>query len=57
MTPHPSNPNSAGPVTPGPALPGSDDEALIQALRNLWPLLNKPSRTTAIRIVNTIRKG
>lgn len=40
----------------GPVLTGSDDEVLVQALRNLWPLLDKPSRTTALAIVNTVQK-
>jgi hypothetical protein len=38
----------AGPQ--GPALTGTDDEVLIQALRNLWPILDKASRAKAIRI-------
>jgi hypothetical protein len=43
----------AGPAT-GPALTGSDTEALTQALRNLWPILDEPSRKKAIDIVNTM---
>jgi hypothetical protein len=38
-------------VTAGPkglALTGTDDEALAQALRNLWPILSKTGRQTAI---------
>lgn len=34
----------------GPALGGSDDDALIDAMRNLWPLLSPESRREAIRI-------
>ena len=37
---------AAGPN--GPALTGTDDEALAQALRNLWPILSKTGRQTAI---------
>ena len=36
----------AGPQ--GPALAGSDDDALVQALRNLWPILSVDGRQTAI---------
>lgn len=36
----------AGPQ--GPALTGTDEETLRQALRNLWPILSKDSRQTAI---------
>lgn len=42
----------AGPVNAGPALTGSDDDALVQALRNLWPILSDNGRTQAI---NTVR--
>lgn len=37
---------TAGPQ--GPALTGTDDEALAQALRNIWPILSKTGRQTAI---------
>jgi len=37
---------TAGPQ--GPALTGTDDEALLQALRNLWPILSRDGRQTAI---------
>jgi hypothetical protein len=37
---------TAGPQ--GPALTGTDDEAHLQALRNLWPLLSKAGRQQAI---------
>lgn len=36
----------AGPQ--GPALTGTEDEALTQALRNLWPILSADGRQTAI---------
>jgi hypothetical protein len=45
MTPHRSDTRRAGPQ--GPALPGTDDEALLQALRNLWPILSPAGRATA----------
>lgn len=54
---HPSDSvREAGPAT-GPALTGTEDEALLQALRNLWPILDKPSRTRATKIAKTIQKG
>jgi hypothetical protein len=39
---------TAGSATAGPALTGTDGEALAQALRNLWPILSKDGRQTAI---------
>ncbi len=44
-----------GSAPAGPALAGSEDEALIQALRHLWPILDKPSRKKAMHIANTIQ--
>lgn len=41
--------------TTGPALTGSHDEALLQALRNLWPILSPTGRQQAIDTVTTIR--
>ena len=35
----------AGPQ--GPALPGTDDQSLLQALRNLWPILSPAGRRQA----------
>lgn len=35
----------AGPQ--GPALPGTDGQALLQALRNLWPILSPTGRRQA----------
>lgn len=43
---------AAGPQ--GPALTGTEDEALRQALRNLWPILSAEGRATAIDTVNSI---
>ena len=43
---------AAGPQ--GPALTGSEDEALRQALRNLWPILSAEGRQTAIDTVKGI---
>jgi hypothetical protein len=43
---------TAGPH--GPALTGTDDEALAQALRNLWPILSKTGRQTAIGVAKEI---
>jgi hypothetical protein len=41
----------------GPALTGTDDEALLQALRNLWPILSPNGRATATTTANTIKNG
>ena len=43
---------TAGPH--GPALTGTDDEALAQALRNLWPILSKTGRQNAIDVATRI---
>lgn len=43
----------AGPQ--GPALTGTDDEALLDALRNIWPMLSPTGRQQAMDAVNTIR--
>lgn len=43
----------AGPQ--GPALTGTEDEALRQALRNLWPILSADGRQTAIDTAKGIR--
>ena len=43
---------TAGPQ--GPALTGTDDEALTQALRNVWPILSAAGRQTAIDTVKGI---
>lgn len=51
-----SNRAEAGSAAADPALTGTEDEVLVQALRNLWPLLDKPSRATALGIVKTIQK-
>lgn len=37
-----------GPAPSGPTLGGTDDEALLQALRNLWPILSAQGRQTAV---------
>ncbi len=41
----------------GPALTGTQDEALLQALRNLWPILSPTGRATATATANTIKNG
>jgi hypothetical protein len=43
----------AGPT--GPALTGTDDEAHLQALRNLWPILSRAGRLEAINTAKEIR--
>jgi hypothetical protein len=37
------------------ALGGTEDEALLQALRNLWPIIGSTGRRQAIRIANRIK--
>jgi hypothetical protein len=44
---------TAGPQ--GPALTGTDDEALAQALRNLWPILSPDGRTHATKTAHDIK--
>ena len=44
---------TAGPQ--GPALTGTDDEALLQALRNVWPILSAGGRQTAIETAKEIQ--
>lgn len=43
----------AGPQ--GPALAGADDEELLQAMRNLWPLLSPTGRKQAIETAKRIK--
>ena len=43
----------AGSATADPAIGGTDDEALAQAMRNLWPILSKTGRQTAIDVAKT----
>lgn len=42
----------AGPQ--GPALTGTDDQALLQAMRNLWPILSPAGRQEAKRTAEGI---
>jgi hypothetical protein len=44
----------AGSATAEPALMGTDSEALTQALRNLWPILSRDGRQTAIDVAKGI---
>lgn len=53
-TQHPSD-LGAGPATAGSALVGSEDEALLQALRNLWPILSPLGRRQAVNTANGIQ--
>lgn len=41
-----------GSAPAGPTLPGTDDEALLQALRNVWPILSLHSRRQATNTAN-----
>lgn len=47
-------PLEAGPQ--GPALTGTEDEALLQALRNLWPILSADGRRTAMDTAKEIQR-
>ena len=38
----------------GPALTGTEDEVLLEALRNVWPILSPDGRRTAINTAHTI---
>ena len=53
MSPRSNKPVEAGPQ--GPALTGTDDDALLQALRNLWPILSPDGRRQAINTATTIK--
>jgi hypothetical protein len=52
-----TNPRSdspgAGPH--GPALTGTHNEILLQALRNLWPILGAAGRAEATRIAKEVK--
>lgn len=49
------NPTVVGPADAGPTLTGSDNNALLQALRNLWPILGATGRAQAIETADSIR--
>jgi len=46
---------TAGPQ--GPALTGTDNEVLLQALRNLWPILSPAGRAEATTTAKSIKNG
>jgi len=46
---------TAGPQ--GPALTGSGDDALLQAMRNLWPILSPAGRRQATTTAEKIKGG
>ena len=48
------NTKKAGSAHAGPALDGTDDEALLTAMRNLWPILSPEGRQTAIQTAHQI---
>jgi hypothetical protein len=50
-----SDTRGAGPN--GPALTGTHNEILLQALRNLWPILGPAGRETATRTADSIKNG
>lgn len=52
-TRRPSDHVEAGPR--GPALTGSDDDALLEAMRNLWPILSPAGRRQAITTAERIK--
>lgn len=45
----PQEMGKVGSATAGPPLTGSEDEALLQAMRNLWPLLSTVGRKQAAK--------
>jgi hypothetical protein len=49
-----SDTQGAGPH--GPALTGTHDEILLQALRNLWPILGTAGRAEATKTANSIKE-
>lgn len=49
-----SEKGEVGPVQTGPTLLGTDDEVMLQALRNLWPILDTFSRRKATNIAHII---
>jgi hypothetical protein len=54
MTPETAEVGSA---TAGPTLTGTDNEALLQAMRNLWSILSKTGRAKAIKIAKHYQGG
>jgi len=46
--------DEVGLVSASPILAGSEDEVLLQALRNVWPLLGAKGREQAIETAKTI---
>lgn len=49
------NTAEAGAAAAVPALMGSDDEALLQALRNLWPILSREGRRQATNTAKRVK--
>lgn len=54
MTTHRRSDREVGSPTGGPTLTGTDDEVMLQALRNLWPILSPHSRLRATNTANYI---
>jgi len=48
--------DEVGLVSASPILAGSEDDVLLQALRNVWPLLGATGRYTAICIAQSIKE-
>ena len=46
-----------GLASASPTLAGSEDDVLLQALRNVWPLLSPAARQQAINTANSIKNG
>ena len=44
--------DEVGLVSASPILAGSEDDVLLQALRNVWPLLGDTGRAQAIHTAN-----
>jgi hypothetical protein len=49
--------DEVGLASASPTLAGSEDDVLLQALRNVWPLLGAAGRETAMKTVTDIQEG
>jgi hypothetical protein len=52
-----TQPMTVGSAIAGPTLAGTEDEALLQALRNLWPILDTKGRKQAVKTVKSIKSA
>jgi len=49
--------DEVGLVSASPILAGSEDEVLLQALRNVWPILSPDGRQIAINVAEDARQA